>query len=110
MVRIAMCFNWGLTSCHSGWTCSLRMIKSLRGRREGTARNLMEDSYNITCALAPPSTCISWKWFPAASTSKCCGGNMAGMEADATMILRNSSRAWGWPLTAMAPMFQITSR
>ena len=39
-----------------------------------------------------------------------CGGNTAGMLAEAASTSRNSSRALGAPLAAMAPMFQITAR
>ena len=39
-----------------------------------------------------------------------CGGNTAGMLADAASTSRNRSTAFGAPLAAMAPMFQITAR
>ena len=38
------------------------------------------------------------------------GWKAPGIAADARRILRNSSSAPGWPLDAIAPMFQITGR
>ena len=60
--------------------------------------------------MAPPSTCISWYFRPSISTSISTGGKAPGIAAEARRILRNSSSAPGWPLAAMAPMFQITGR
>ena len=44
------------------------------------------------------------------STSKNTGGKATGIEADASITLRNSSSASGWPLLAISPMFQTTKR
>lgn len=38
------------------------------------------------------------------------GGNATGIDADASITLRNSSSASGWPLLAISPMFQTTKR
>ena len=60
--------------------------------------------------MAPPSTCISWYFLPSISTSISTGWKAPGIAADARRILRNRSSASGWPLAAIAPMFQITGR
>jgi len=38
------------------------------------------------------------------------GGNIAGIDADANNTSIIKSRAFGLPLAAIAPMFQITGR
>ena len=57
---------------------------------------------------APPSTCISWYFFPSFSTSIITGGKTPGTLAEATSTLRNRSRACSPPRWAMAPMSQMT--
>ena len=37
------------------------------------------------------------------------GGNIPGIAAEASMILRTRSSRRGWPLAAIAPMFQMAS-
>ncbi len=63
-----------------------------------------------TRAPTPPSTCISSKRRPPASTSKNTGGNAIGTEADASMICWKRRAASGRPLAAISPMFQTQTR
>ena len=56
----------------------------------------------------PPSTCISWYFLPSISTSMKTGGNIDGMDAEASRTLWNNFTRSGLVLEAMAPMSQIT--
>src|SRR5262245_38205621 len=56
----------------------------------------------------PPSQCNSSYGLPPKFTLTRVGGNSAGIEADATSTLRNSSSLAGSLLDATAPMSQMT--
>ena len=61
-----------------------------------------------TWAEAPPSTCISSYGLPSTSTRIIDGGKAPGIAAEARRMVRQSSSAFGSPLAATAPRFQIT--